>query len=188
MKIHFDETNPQGIPNDVPSTWETVCKKTSGGNKQAFGLCIAYCEAQDQDYDNRLRSKSRNVFRETYMEIIGAPMPCECPCIGGLKGFSDALKTIDRDGCTKDLPQDDLFGIRLSDNKFLGVFHSYMYFGCSIHDPKAGLGRELYIEQNEADQCVWLLTSIAESSNLVSCFSRRSPLHVISNVTTKVTL
>ena len=100
--VLFDATNAQGTPDDVPPAWEILCEKASGGDNQAFGLCIAYCEARDCDIGTD--SKPCEQLRENYMEITGAAMPCdfECPCIGGLKRWADALETIDEGSCFED--------------------------------------------------------------------------------------
>jgi hypothetical protein len=59
-------------PDGMPPSQETVCSGLSGA---AFGLCNAYCEAQDCDVHPR---PSCPVLRRNFAKITGSPIfPCD---------------------------------------------------------------------------------------------------------------
>jgi hypothetical protein len=62
-------------PDGMPPSEETVCSALSGA---AFGLCNAYCEAQDCDVHPR---PSCPVLRRNFEKITGSPVfPCDRGC------------------------------------------------------------------------------------------------------------
>jgi hypothetical protein len=64
----------QGTPDGVTPAVETVCAKTRGG--AAYGLCVAYCEANDCDLEPGSRECTR--LRENYAKITGgSTLPCD---------------------------------------------------------------------------------------------------------------
>ena len=170
--LDVDATNAQGTPDDVPPAWETVCEKASGGDNQAFGLCIAYCEARDCDLGPN--SKPCEQLRENYMKITGAAMPCDfdCPCIDGLEGWTDALNTIDGEECY-DFYESSIFYdyayIRFADDSAVWAWDfDYLSKGqCGFS--VSGSPSSLLITPDEADQCKSFLISLATSNNLVRC-------------------
>ena len=147
--------------------WETVCEKTSGGGKEAFEICIAYCKARNCDLGPD--SKPCEQLREDYLRITGGAMPCDCPCIGGHEGWTGALESIDEGACYREIHYGEtgvFFGILLYNGRFPAAEN--------IEPPSCGDANEkireyMTIEGNQADQCISLLTSIAESNNLVPC-------------------
>jgi hypothetical protein len=59
-------------PDGMPPSQETVCSGLSGA---AFGLCNAYCEAQDCDVHPR---PSCDQLRKNFLKITGSPIfPCD---------------------------------------------------------------------------------------------------------------
>jgi hypothetical protein len=64
-----------GTPDEVPPADEAVCDD-SGLTGAAFGLCIAYCEANDCDaFPNK---KACDVLRENFTRITGETgFPCD---------------------------------------------------------------------------------------------------------------
>lgn len=65
-------------PDGMPPSEETVCSGLSGA---AFGLCNAYCEAQDCDVHAR---PSCPVLRRNFEKITGSPVfPCDQACGDG---------------------------------------------------------------------------------------------------------
>src|SRR5512139_2884239 len=66
-------------PDGAPPSQETVCSGLSGA---AFGLCNAYCEAQDCDVHPR---PSCPVLRRNFEKITGSPVfPCDSRCGNGV--------------------------------------------------------------------------------------------------------
>ena len=62
-----------GTPDGSPPAEEAVCDDLMGA---AFGLCVAYCEANDCDLSPD--SQACNVLRENYLRITGElGFPCE---------------------------------------------------------------------------------------------------------------
>jgi hypothetical protein len=66
-----------GTPDESPPAEEAVCDE-SGLMGAAFGLCIAFCEANDCDeFPNK---KACGVLRANYARITGElAFPCEVP-------------------------------------------------------------------------------------------------------------
>jgi hypothetical protein len=65
-------------PDGMPPSEETVCSGLSGA---AFGLCNAYCEAQDCDVHPR---PSCPVLKRNFEKITGSPIfPCDRACGDG---------------------------------------------------------------------------------------------------------
>jgi hypothetical protein len=64
-----------GTPDEVPPANETVCED-SGLIGAAYGLCIAFCEANDCDqFPNK---KACDVLRSNFTRITGELVfPCE---------------------------------------------------------------------------------------------------------------
>ena len=72
-------------PDGVPPSQETVC---AGLSRAAFGLCNAYCEAQDCDVHDR---PSCAELRRNFQKVTGsATFPCDAPVCGdGMVGASE---------------------------------------------------------------------------------------------------
>jgi hypothetical protein len=70
-----------GTPDGQTPAQESICSPLSGA---AFGVCNAYCEAQDCDVHNRLSCRA---LRRGFQKLTGSPVfPCDMlPC-----GFVDA--------------------------------------------------------------------------------------------------
>ena len=65
-------------PDGVPPSQETVCSGLTGA---AFGLCNAYCEAQDCDVHPR---PSCAQLRRNFARVTGSPVfPCDMRCGDG---------------------------------------------------------------------------------------------------------
>lgn len=69
----------RGIGNasgdDIPPSREHVCDIYTG---QAFGLCNAFCEAQDCDAPGKKNDTSCNQIRDNFARLTGIPrLPCE---------------------------------------------------------------------------------------------------------------
>jgi hypothetical protein len=64
-----------GTPDEVPPADEAVCEE-SGLTGAAYGLCIAFCEANDcDDFPNK---KACEVLRENFTRITDeVDFPCE---------------------------------------------------------------------------------------------------------------
>jgi hypothetical protein len=64
----------QGTPDGVTPAVEAVCSKVRGG--PGYGLCVAYCEANDCDLEPG--SQECTVLREKYAKITGSStFPCD---------------------------------------------------------------------------------------------------------------
>lgn len=64
-----------GTPDDDPPSDEEVCDDLSG---RAFGLCTAFCEAQDCDAPGKKNNTSCDQLRENFGRLTGIPrFPCE---------------------------------------------------------------------------------------------------------------
>jgi hypothetical protein len=88
-----------GIPDSSPTpdgetpAEESVCDELDGASPGLYGLCVAYCEAQDCDFE-AARSGQCNAPNPKLLGIYDKkrgtedpPMPClvpeaECPCFG----------------------------------------------------------------------------------------------------------
>src|SRR5689334_25346363 len=96
-----------GAPDGQPPSRETVCNGLSGA---AFGLCNAYCEAQDCDVHPR---PSCAQLRKNFLKKTGSPifpcdrLPCElsgAPACGGTcPDGKDCTAVMDTSGIS---PQD----------------------------------------------------------------------------------
>lgn len=67
----------QGTPDGSPPSVETVCDEEFGA---AYGLCVAFCEANDCDQfpNRRGNKKACEVLRANYARITGdLDFPCE---------------------------------------------------------------------------------------------------------------
>ena len=63
-----------GTPDHVPPADEAVCSKTKHG--PAYGLCVAYCEANDCELDPA--SPECVVLRNKYAALTGSStLPCD---------------------------------------------------------------------------------------------------------------
>ena len=66
-------------PDGVPPSQETVCSDLQGA---AFGLCNAYCDAQDCDVHPR---PSCEQLRKNFLKLTGSPIfPCDARCGDGV--------------------------------------------------------------------------------------------------------
>ncbi len=64
----------QGTPDGVTPAVETVCAKTRGS--AGYGLCVAYCEANDCDLAPGSRECAR--LRANYAKVTGSStLPCD---------------------------------------------------------------------------------------------------------------
>ena len=64
----------QGTPDGVTPAVEAVCSKVRGG--PAYGLCVAYCEANDCDLEPGSRECA--ALRKNYARITGSStLPCD---------------------------------------------------------------------------------------------------------------
>jgi len=57
-----------GTPDEQPPAEEVICDPNAGLRGPAYGLCVAYCEANDCDLDPEQRSCEvllRNFYRAT---------------------------------------------------------------------------------------------------------------------------
>lgn len=81
----------QGTPDGVTPANEGVCDVLIGGTPGLYGLCVAYCEAQDCDFEAAISNQCkppRQPVLNNYNKRrrVGDPeMPCvqvetECPC------------------------------------------------------------------------------------------------------------
>lgn len=62
-------------PDGTPPSQETTCSGLSG---EAYGLCVAYCEAQDCDVNPTKHSCEQ--LRKNFEELTGSPIfPCDIP-------------------------------------------------------------------------------------------------------------
>jgi len=78
-----------GTPDGIPPAQETVCNGWQGA---ARGLCAAYCGAMD--CDSASPHASEEACRRTaqsFTEITGEIPPCDCPCVGRIPNFLEAL-------------------------------------------------------------------------------------------------
>jgi hypothetical protein len=63
-----------GTPDHVTPSVEAVCAKTRGG--PAYGLCVAYCEANDCDLDPNTQECVE--LRKRYSALTGSSIfPCD---------------------------------------------------------------------------------------------------------------
>ncbi len=78
-----------GTPDDLPPSEETACDGLTGA---AHGLCTAYCEAMDCDGDAPHASqRACDRVGRNFERMTGGAPPCECPCVGRIEGFIEAL-------------------------------------------------------------------------------------------------
>ena len=80
-------------PDDMTPAEETVCDELHEATPGLFGLCVAYCEAQDCDFEDAISGQC-SAPNPTLLDIYerkrkpeDPPMPClvseardECPC------------------------------------------------------------------------------------------------------------
>ena len=78
-----------GTPDgDTPAT-EEVCDDLKGGTPGLYGLCVAYCEAQDLDDDEFNQKPSNEKLLNVYnkkKKLDDPAMPCKplpCDCLPG---------------------------------------------------------------------------------------------------------
>ena len=65
----------QGTPDGVTPSVEAICTDMSGA---AYGLCVAYCEANDCDLEPGSNECAR--LRQNYARITGrSAFPCDGP-------------------------------------------------------------------------------------------------------------
>ena len=69
----------QGTPDRVTPAVEAMCSKVRGG-AAGYGLCVAYCEANDCDLEPGTQECAK--LRERYTAITGSST---FPCDGELK-------------------------------------------------------------------------------------------------------
>ncbi len=75
QSLHQSLYGGAGTPDGDPPSDETVCDDLSG---RAFGLCTAFCEAQDCDAPGKKNNTSCDQLRENYGRLTGDPrFPCE---------------------------------------------------------------------------------------------------------------
>jgi hypothetical protein len=78
-----------GTPDGVPPAQETIC---NGWQGDAHGLCAAYCEAMDCDSAAPHASEAAcHQTAQRFTEITGEIPPCDCPCVGRIPNFLEAL-------------------------------------------------------------------------------------------------
>jgi len=88
-----------GTPDGETPASEEVCDELKGGTPGLYGLCVAYCEAQDlnevgnekQSMDSLLKAynKKRTKQGGPPMPCLPPPVPClpcrpsqeDCPCV-----------------------------------------------------------------------------------------------------------
>jgi hypothetical protein len=73
-----------GTPDESPPAEETTCED-AGLMGAAFGLCVAFCEANDCDLFPD--SQACNVLRQNYAKITGE---VSFPCEGGGEGGGES--------------------------------------------------------------------------------------------------
>ena len=85
----------QGTPDELTPAPEEVCSDLNGA---AFGLCNAYCEAQDCDVHSR---RSCRRLRRNYLRVTGTPIfPCDGEIACGVVAISN-----DKPVCGGECPQ-----------------------------------------------------------------------------------
>ncbi len=68
-----------GTPDEQPPAEEQVCDE-AGLMGAAFGLCVAFCEANDCDQFDQPDNSSCSKLRESYARTTGQLFfPCETP-------------------------------------------------------------------------------------------------------------
>lgn len=78
-----------GTPDGIPPSEETVCAGLEGA---AHGLCTAYCGAMDCDSEApRASERACDRIAQRFARIAGGVPPCECPCVGRIPNFLEAL-------------------------------------------------------------------------------------------------
>jgi hypothetical protein len=87
----FPFTN--GSTLDTLDTIAPVGERACAGVRGAArGLCFAYCEALDCDGGSHHGSQiACNRVRAQYQRVTGGPPPCDCPCVGRVDNFLEAL-------------------------------------------------------------------------------------------------
>jgi hypothetical protein len=73
-----------GTPDGETPANEGVCNGLQGGTPGLYGLCVAYCEAQDLDSFDKQPPRTKILDNYNKKKIAGDPdMPCiqtPCPC------------------------------------------------------------------------------------------------------------
>lgn len=70
-----------GTPDETPPAEEAVCDHYGG---RLWGLCVAYCEAQDCDQPDQYAKESCWVLRDKLMDLVGSTQfPCDTGDDGG---------------------------------------------------------------------------------------------------------
>jgi hypothetical protein len=115
----------EGTPDGITPANEAVCDTLIGGTPGLYGLCVAYCEAQDLDQfdknppSRRLLENYRKKMRsgDSDMPCVQPPSSGGCPCwtvdellsISGSRGtvacrlFSDYSRIYEDDGIATQL-------------------------------------------------------------------------------------
>lgn len=147
-------TTPDG---ETPAN-EGVCDALHGGTPGLYGLCVAYCEAQDLDSFDKNPPNARILANYNKKKLAGDPdMPCiqvPCPC------WSDAeLASISADGMAAACPRTDTKS-QIIDNAARTKF--------AEADIKAGAERCRYIDLNTDPRTIRSFTITPEEAQ--SCY------------------
>jgi hypothetical protein len=156
---------------------ETVCDVLHGAKHGLYGLCVAYCEAQDcSGVDAALAGEcvpaSRRLL-ELYEGKRGAgdpPMPCIAPPTSGCPCYStDELDALELGFCYED-HFDDGDSLFVGDVSRDGGAGASAWDGqpeCLFIDPVTGEFRHLEIDEEEWQACTELLEVTIEHNGLV---------------------
>ena len=84
-------------PDGLTPNMESVCDAETGA---AFGLCNAYCEAMDCEFETPQASQTAcDKVASKFNNITGRTLPCklDCPCIDLIPEFADFLNNVSSD-------------------------------------------------------------------------------------------
>ena len=153
-----------GTPDGIPPSGEIVCDGLEGA---AHGLCTAYCGAMDCDSENPQASEQacgRAALR--FARLAGGVPPCECPCVGRIPNFLEALNgEFGRSLCVDAVlipPDDAVVTLLVTDLGLVGSQTLFEIGACGFP-----AGSFLRITRHEAEQCNALVRQKGAEAGLV---------------------
>jgi hypothetical protein len=191
-KTHGSSAKTHGTPDGDTPHEETVCDNETGA---AFGLCNAYCEAMDCDYENTHASEKACLKIKSLFErhTNGRTLPCEedngepnegpneeppgqtneepgCPCADYIPEFAAFLEnTGDFEYCYDTRNENEIYlQIGDRDNVFITVNNLEALIPiCEYIDYDSGQHDNMEITYEEFDSCKNLLLKKIDEAELI---------------------
>lgn len=152
-----------GPPKGLFPIHGNVCHGLKGA---ASGLCLAYCEALECSSDTpRVAPAACDRLASLFGRIHGGVLPCDCPCIGRVPNFLEALNGEHGiDLCVDAVlipPDAAVVTLLVTDLGLVGSQTQFDIGGCGFP-----AGEFLLITRQEAEQCNALVRQKAAEAGL----------------------